>query len=209
MRTGRIGKRNGVLRLFARRFLRDPKAIGAICPSSRFLARKIVHSVDWKPGVKVVEFGPGTGPFTDEILRLMPAEGRHLAIERDPVFVDLLRDRFPRLEVSCDGVENLMDIAGERALLPVDHIISGLPFASLGTELTKRILAGARQALRPGGTFTTFQYVHAYGFTAARSFRREMRRHFGPIAKRCVEFRNVPPAFVFTWRKPHPNHDAD
>ena len=37
---------------------------------------------------------------------------------------------------------------------------------------------------------------------AARTFRRQMERMFGPWYARQVEFRNLPPAFVFSWQKP-------
>jgi len=92
-------------------------------------------------------------------------------------------------------------IAGEHGLLPIDHIISGLPFASLPAEVTLPILDATRSSLREGGTFCTFQYVHAYGLPAARSFRKEMERRFGSLVSRRVVFRNIPPAFILNWRK--------
>ncbi len=187
--------------IFLRRFLKSPRSVGSIAPSSRFLAVKMVEAVEWRPGVKVVEFGPGTGPFTEEISRRLPESGRYLGIERDPVFVKILKQRFPALDVQCESVTELLEIASRRGLLPVDHIVSGLPFASLPADLTLQILDATVSALRPGGTFTTFQYVHAYQLPAARSFRGEMRRRLGPISARKIELLNFPPAFVFTWRK--------
>jgi phospholipid N-methyltransferase len=83
----------------------------------------------------------------------------------------------------------------------VDHIISGLPFASLPAETTRRILDGVHETLRVGGTFTTFQYVHAYGMTAAASFRRELSARLGSGPHSHLVVRNVPPAFVLTWRR--------
>jgi phospholipid N-methyltransferase len=83
----------------------------------------------------------------------------------------------------------------------VDHIISGLPFASLPAETTRRILDGVHETLRVGGTFTTFQYVHAYRMSAAAAFRRELSARLGSEPHSHLVLRNVPPAFVLTWRR--------
>ena len=57
-------------------------------------------------------------------------------------------------------------------MLPVDHIVSGLPFVSLPQAMTQRMLASISNTLRPGGTFTTFQYLHGYRLPSAVAFRR-------------------------------------
>jgi len=55
------------LALFRRRHLRNPRQVSAIAPSSRTLARAMTLGLSPKSG-KVVEFGPGTGRFTEAIL---------------------------------------------------------------------------------------------------------------------------------------------
>ena len=187
--------------MFLARFLRSPRTVGAIAPSSRFLARRMLRGISLGPAARVVEIGPGTGAFTGVIRDLMPPGGRYLGIERDAAFVRVLRERWPGLEYVCDSVENLMRIAGENHLLPLDHIISGLPFASLPPSVTLPILDEIHQSLREGGTFTTFQYLHAYHLPAARSFRREMALRFGPLGSWGMVCRNIPPALVLRWSK--------
>jgi phosphatidylethanolamine/phosphatidyl-N-methylethanolamine N-methyltransferase len=187
--------------LFFRRFLRNPLAVGAIAPSSRRLGRSMVRDLDPVPGVRLVEFGPGTGSFTSVIAGILPADGSYLGIERDPVFVSTLQRKWPALDFACDSVENLVSLAEARGLLPIDHIVSGLPFASLPARVTMPVLDAVSRSLRPGGTFTTFQYVHASWFPAARAFRREMARRFGPPAARRLVVLNLPPAFAITWCK--------
>ncbi len=191
----------GEATLFLLRFLKSPRSVGAIAPSSESLARRMVGEVKPSPEVRVVEFGPGTGAFSTALARLLPPGARYLGIERDPVFADVFRKRLPQLECACDSVENLLELAEERGLLPLDHIVSGLPFASLPVKRTLSILDVAHQSLRSGGTFTTFQYAHAYNFPAARAFRREMHRRFGAPFSRGFVLRNLPPAFVLNWRK--------
>jgi phospholipid N-methyltransferase len=67
--------------------------------------------------------------------------------------------------------------------------------------MTSRILDGIAKSLRAGGTFTTFQYVHAYGLPAAISFRRKMNAKMRTSPSRSLVIRNVPPAWVLTWHK--------
>lgn len=188
--------------VFLAKFLRNPRSIGAIAPSSRFLARKMLEDVEMTSGMRVVEFGPGTGALTKQILDVLPVDGQLLAIEREPVFVRMLTQRFPRGDFVLNTVAHVREIADTRGLLPIDHIISGLPFASLPEALTLDILDSVEEVLRPGGTFHTFQYLHAYHFTSARTFRERMNDRFGPVRRCCTEWRNIPPAYVFTWQKP-------
>ena len=187
--------------IFLGRFLRSPRTVGAIAPSSRFLADRMVAGLSFEAGTTVVELGPGTGAFTRAISERLPAGGRYLGIERDQVFVGILRRRWPELDYVCDSVEHLERIARTKGILPIDHIVSGLPFATLPAVVTRPVLDAVHSTLRPGGTFTTFQYVHAYPMPAARLFRRQMAERFGPRAAREAVYRNIPPAFVLTWRK--------
>ncbi len=151
--------------------------------------------------MRVVEYGPGTGPFTAEILGRLPPDGHYLGIEQDRVFYSLLRERFPSAQFHHGSVEDLAEILEERQWPCVDHIVSGLPFASFPRDLVGRVLEVTARSLCAGGTFTTFQYIHAYAMRSARTVRRIMRRDFQLRQKRRVVFRNLPPAFVLTWSK--------
>lgn len=57
--------------LFASNFLRDPYMLGSIIPSSRFLVNAVLDGIDWTRARVIVEYGPGVGTFTAEILRRM------------------------------------------------------------------------------------------------------------------------------------------
>lgn len=183
------------------RFLRHPRTVGAIAPSSRVLARRMLKGLDFAGPVRIVELGSGTGAFTAEIVRQLGPAGRFLTLDLEPAFVSQIRARWPGVECVCASAESLEELVRDRDLAPVDHIVSGLPFASLPVEMSAHILTGISRTLRPGGTFTTFQYVHAYLLPAARLFRQQTCDTLGEIASRGLVFRNVPPAFVLTWQK--------
>jgi phosphatidylethanolamine/phosphatidyl-N-methylethanolamine N-methyltransferase len=189
--------------LFLNHFRKSPRTVGAIAPSSRRLARAMLDglALELEPGVRVVELGPGTGAVTGEIARRLPEDAVCLAIDVDPVFSARVGARWPRIDSVCDRAERLVEIARARDLLPVDHIVSGLPFASLPASSARAIVEAIVSSLRVGGTFTTFQYVHAYGFESAVAVRRTLTREMGSSASRALVLGNVPPALVLRWRK--------
>ena len=54
---------------FLREFIARPATTGAIAPSSRFLAQAMVEEIELHTAEAVLEYGPGTGVFTEFILR--------------------------------------------------------------------------------------------------------------------------------------------
>lgn len=183
------------------RFLRQPRTVGAVAPSSQVLAREMVRGLDAGRAARFVELGPGTGAFTGAVLARLGPGGRLLAVELDPEFTRQVRTKWPAADCVCASATTLEALVAERHLQPVDHIISGLPFASLPRDMTRQILDGIARVLKPGGTFTAFQYVHAYGLPPAVAFRRDLAARFGPVSSRRVVIRNIPPAFVLRWTK--------
>jgi phosphatidylethanolamine/phosphatidyl-N-methylethanolamine N-methyltransferase len=184
------------------RFLRSPNTIGAVAASSRTLARRMVAGLPADRPLNVVELGPGTGPFTRALVERVASGSRILAIDLEQTFVDRLRGLWPAVDCVCASAVELERLVTERHLAPVDHIISGLPFASLPLDVTQRILDGIERTLRPGGTFTTFQYLHGYGLKPGRVFRRAMDARMGGLTSRHLVVRNFPMAFVLTWTRP-------
>jgi len=183
------------------KFLRHPRTVGAVAPSSAALARRMVDGIG-AAGERIVELGPGTGSFTRAIVERLSPGARLLAIEIDPAFADGIRRRWPAIDCVCASAEDLPAIGAAHDFLPVDRIISGLPFASLPEAITRGILDGVERTLAPGGTFTTFQYVHAYGLPPAVAFRQELTRRLGGAPASTLVMLNVPPAWVLTWRRP-------
>jgi phosphatidylethanolamine/phosphatidyl-N-methylethanolamine N-methyltransferase len=188
-------------RLFLSHFRKSPRTVGAIAPSSRRLARAMLDGLPLEPGMRIVELGPGTGAITGEIARRLPAGTSCLAIDIDPVFTARVAARWPQIDAVCDRAERLVEILRGRGLLPVDHIVSGLPFASLPGGATRGIVEAIAATLRPGGTFTTFQYIHAYGLPPAIAVRRTLGGLMGTRPTFAVVVANLPPAFVIRWIK--------
>src|SRR6476469_4475440 len=78
--------------LFARNFFKYPSMLGSIVPSSRFLVKNITSQVDWDRALVIVEFGPGVGTFTREVLKCMRHDATLVVIELNGDFVDYLEN---------------------------------------------------------------------------------------------------------------------
>jgi phospholipid N-methyltransferase len=181
---------------FFRRFLDNPREVGAICPSTRHLGTAMLASVELQPGDVVVEYGAGTGSLTGPILeqvRRTPG-ARYLGIEREPSFCAILHQRFPTAAFACAQVEDLPRLLAERDLPAPRAVISGLPLILLPTM--DEILATTAAALAAGGTFRTFSYLQSYPLRNARRLRAGMAAAFDRFTVRGPVLRNFPPAFV-------------
>jgi phospholipid N-methyltransferase len=186
---------------FLSEFLKKPGSVGAVAPSSRSLARKMVEWIDWPNVRTVIEYGPGTGAFTGPICDCLHAPGRLLAIELNPQFAQSLESRYPDVRVYRESVANVEAVCREEGIGQVDAIVSGLPWAVFGEKEQARILAGMTAVLKPGGQFVTFAYLQGMLLPAARRFRARLGGHFSQISRSRTAWRNFPPAFVYRCRK--------
>src|SRR6202166_1256938 len=105
--------RSGHALLFPRNFFRHPRMLGSIIPSSRFLIKQLLEPIDWDKARVIVEYGPGVGGITAEILRRMRPDAHLIAIEMNPEFVSFLRktlvdERFQVVEASAADVKEIM-----------------------------------------------------------------------------------------------------
>jgi phospholipid N-methyltransferase len=176
--------------LFASNFVHHPHMLGSIVPSSCFLVDAVLERVAWSKAKVIVEYGPGVGTFTAEILRRMRSDARLVAIETNPQFVRFMQRTLPdaRLIVERGSAENVGDILARHALPRASTIISGIPLGSFPTWLQSCIAEASRDALDAEGRFLVYQFT-------ARALP-VLRATFQAVG-RSREWRNFPPAHVF------------
>jgi phospholipid N-methyltransferase len=174
--------------MFLRRFVANPGRIGSIVPSSPHLCRQMMSHIPWPKLRTIVELGPGTGVFTRHILENKPQDALFFAIERDPQFREILRERFPRLLIKEEALK-LGEYLQEMDVPQVDVVVSGLPFANFSPELRSSILREVYQSLAPGGRFVTFQY--------SLQLKQELIQMYKKVDVSFTPL-NIPPAFVYT-----------
>lgn len=185
-------KISDVLR-FTARFFATPRFTGSILPSSRFLGRRMADGAAPRPGAAVVELGPGTGPVTAQILKGGVRPEDLYCIEFDCGLCEILRRRFPGVNVINASAEDVRSLLGERCG-DVCAIVSSLPFLSLPPEVGRRILSECERLLPEGGRFVQFTYnlkraPEELGFKAMRH------------VKDSRVYLNVPPARVDVFEK--------
>lgn len=181
------------LLLFARNFFKHPLMLGSVIPSSRYLIEHLLRQIDWPRARVVVEYGPGVGTITAEVLRRMPLDGTLVAIEMNGEFVEYLREALPdpRLHVVHGSAEDIAAVLARLGCGPADYVISGIPFSNMPEDVRERILRATRSALRPDGAMLVYQFSGKVWPHLQRVFD-DVHRDFEP--------RNVLPAWVFRAR---------
>ncbi len=179
---------------FLKGFLRHPRDVGSVIPSSRFLERLIVEQAGIHTARSVVELGPGTGGTTRALLRALPEGASLLALELDPEFAALVGAcPDPRLRVECGSAEQLHQALERHRLAPPQAVVSGIPFSTMPPEVGRRVLEAVRACLAPGGVFVAYQVRAVVADLAAPVFGAP-EVHWSLL--------NLPPLRVFRWRMP-------
>lgn len=148
------------LSLFARNFFKHPRMLGSIIPSSPFLVRRLLGRIDWESARVLVEYGPGVGTITREILRRMHPEATLLVLETNDDFVDFLQRSLPdpRLQVVKASAEEVQAELARLDLPAADHVFAGIPFSTMPATSRERILADTQAVLAPRGSLLIYQF---------------------------------------------------
>lgn len=177
--------------LFLQTFIRKPKEIGSVWPSSSFLTRKMVGPISWNEVDAIAELGSGTGAITRELRLHVSEKANVFLFEKDKKMMENLQEEFPEFLCSTNAV-HLVNIINQHGVQQLDCVLSGLPFFNFSTELRKSLLNQVFESLKPGGYFIAFQYSLQMKRHISERFDIE-RIYYVPL--------NFPPAFVYVCRK--------
>lgn len=146
---------------FVKEFIKNPKYIGSITPSSRYLSNKMIEDINFENCTCIVEYGPGTGVFTEKIIARKKEATLFLVFENDKLFANKLINMYgykKNVKIINDNAENIKKYLDIYNISNIDYIISGLPFTSLPKNVSNRILKNTSNLLYNNGKFITFQY---------------------------------------------------
>jgi phospholipid N-methyltransferase len=200
---------------FFRQFREHFETTGAIAPSSPFLAAAMTRFLaSRKAGsapVRVLEIGPGTGPVTDSIVRLLRPGDVFDLVELNGEFVRILQQRFEAdrawsAVVSQCRIQQL-PIQQFVAESPYDFVISGLPLNNFPAALVREITDAYFRLLKTGGVLSYFEYMYVRPMRKLVTFGADRRRIVEIdkiMAEQCQRSRicrdsvwiNLPPAWV-------------
>ena len=176
---------------FIKQYVSKPRTVGAILPSSKHLAEKMIRNIDFANAHCIVEYGPGTGVFTEKILEKKAQDTLVLLFEANKEFYLILEEKYgskPNIHIVNDSAENIEKYLLTHNISGVDYVVSGLPFASLPHNVSSNILTQTKKHLKEKGSFITFQYT---------LFKKDFIGQYFNRIEIVREIRNVPPAYVF------------
>jgi len=180
-------------------WIRNPREIGAILPSSSSLAHAMAAQVPVVAKGTVLELGAGTGAITKAILQAGIGSSQVMVIEKNLSMIDTLHQRFPSLRILHGDVTRLsravrdaQTVHDEEELHTIKTIVSGLPMLLFDVRKQYAILRQAFGLLAPDGFLIQF----TYGPTPPVS--RQVLSRLGIKATRVAfVWRNTPPAVVW------------
>lgn len=180
--------------VFLGEFVRNPRQLGSIIPSSGFLKKRIVAAAELKSASVIVELGPGNCGTTRSILKAMPDTARLLSIELNEGLYPLSSDIKDSRYIAHHGdASELTDILQSYQLDRPDVVISGIPFSCMTEQVGRSILQCIHEELTSGGRFVAYQV----------SARVDELNTYYVDEHRTVswEWLNMPPLRVWRWRK--------
>jgi len=144
--------------------IRNFRNTGSVWPSSPLLAKTMTSTIGRIEGSRrVLEVGPGTGPFTKAILKKLRAGDQFDLVEINQTFCrklerDLLKPYRAQhagvhVKLHCAPIEDA-DLAG-----PYDVIVCGLPFNNFPPQLMRQIFRRMFALLKENGELVYFEYA--------------------------------------------------
>ena len=175
---------------FIKEFIKNPKFIGAVAPSSEYLAEKMIEDINFKECNCIIEYGPGTGVFTQKLIARKKESTLLLVIENNKEFYDDLFSMYgykKNVKIINDGAENIKKYLQQYNIKQVDYVVSGLPFTVLPVSISNIILKNTKEILKSEGEFITFQYS---------LFKKSFFENYFNSVKVKKAMINLPPAYV-------------
>lgn len=177
-------------------FLKDLKQVGAIAPSSKFLAKDLVKQLKQElscpdcPPLNILEIGPGTGPLTKQIARLVRPNDHLDVVEIHDHFFNLVNRKFNSPNITIHH-EDIMHFNNGRRY---DYIFSSLPYEAMPEELIQNIWKKKLELCSSKAYICYFKYVSFRKFKC--NFEEAVVEKYQSNKK--VVFLNIPPAKLFT-----------
>ncbi|MFQ5628854.1 MAG: class I SAM-dependent methyltransferase [bacterium] len=184
------------LYVFLKELILNPRNIGAACPSSKKLAKRIASFVPLANDGYVVELGAGTGVVTAALLEHGIHPNRLIAVEKSKHLVELLRKKFPQITIihgDAAALSSLLLTTLNFNILPITTIVSSLPLRSLPQHVVKQISQQIEQIITLNGRL--IQFTYDIRPSKSPSF------HMLTNSQSKMVWRNLPPARIHFYQK--------
>ena len=136
---------------FLAEFIRAPRMVGSVVPTSPRVISSLLDRVDWPSTRLFVEYGPGVGTFTRPVLERLGSDDRLIAIDTSRRFIDHLAQTIhdPRLVLVHGSAADVEAIVARSAPgQQVDYVLSGLLYPPLHKQVGDAIVAATYRGMR-------------------------------------------------------------
>ena len=182
-------------------FLLKPLRVGTMCSSSQTFAKQLVSWIEWEQARSIIEYGPGTGAFTKEILPCLRKDSRFFAVELDRRLYKSFIKSYPEVKVYNENAVEVEELCQKEGLDKVDAIISGLPWTCFSEQKQDALLEATLKVLKPRGQFATIAFTTGKFLPSGQKFARKLEKYFSEVSRSPTTWRNVPPAFFYRCRR--------
>lgn len=170
----------------------NPGLVGAVCPSSRWLASAMADAA--QGAELLVELGAGTGSITEALVAQHPAVPL-VAVELQRGLARLLQQRFAHVDVRRASAHDVLETVHEQAP-PRTVLVSSLPFQSLPAPWRDRTVDAITLFLRAEQRRRLVQYT--YGLKAPFDLRADSELQWTRVGR---VWRNAPPASIWSLQR--------
>lgn len=198
--NGRIRKRDEHI-LFLKRVVRNPRALGAVMPSSQALSKFICNHVNLTSTDPIIELGAGTGRFTKALLEQGCDPSRLYLVELDKELCEYLRKNFPKVHVIQGDATSLQTLLPTEIIGKVLTVISGIPLINLSEAVLESLVLSCFSITQEGGELLQFTYGPLSPLPAKR-----LGLHKEKLG---YVLQNFPPAVVWKYQKLAMGHVLD
>ncbi len=168
--------------------------VGAVSRSSKYVIKEVLKNISGKDYGTIVEFGPGDGVLTVELLKKLSPKGTMYAIELDPNFVDELKKiKDKRLVVIEGKMEDVVSKPYKYGIKNAELVVSSIPFSFIKKADREGVIKHTEKMVSDGGQFIIF---HQYSLLMFKL----LKKHFKD-ASNFFEPRNFFPCFIMVGRK--------
>lgn len=179
---------------FFREAIKNLSTSGTLVPSSKFLVKGMLADINFENARVLVEFGPGSGIITTEILKRMHPDARLICFEiNDNFYKHLATIKHPQLSIVKTSAVSIKEVIQKQGFESVDCVISSLPLAIMPPGVSLDILENAYSVLCENGIYLQYQY--------SLQNKKDLKQVFGQYVKIKFVTLNIPPAFVYFCKK--------
>ncbi len=143
---------------FFKTWVDQPKAMGAVLPTSMATAKRMASLITPESGNPVLELGPGTGGITKAILARGVKPENLYCVEDTASFLPQLKTDFPGVNVLHGDAfaldDSLPDFDGRK----LDAVISAIPLLNFPVEMRLELLDDLFERLNPGRPVIQISY---------------------------------------------------